>query len=40
VKDSRSFVGRIDELAIYDRALSADEISTHFEMGRPSGDRP
>jgi ferric-dicitrate binding protein FerR (iron transport regulator) len=40
VKDSRSFVGRIDELAIYDRALSAEEILRHFEMRRPSGAQP
>ena len=40
VKDSRSFVGRIDELAVYDHALPEEEIRRHFEMGRPSGGRP
>jgi hypothetical protein len=30
--DSRSFVGRIDELALYDRPLSAEEVRRHFQM--------
>ena len=29
------FKGKIGEVAIYDRALSADEIKTHYEMGKP-----
>jgi len=30
-----TFNGIIDEVAIYNRALSAKEISNHYEMGRP-----
>lgn len=29
--ETRYFVGRMDELALYDRALTADEIRQHFE---------
>jgi hypothetical protein len=29
----RPFVGRLDEVAIYDRALDADEVSKHHEIG-------
>ena len=28
----RPFSGRIDELAIYDRALSAEEVRSHFDL--------
>jgi len=31
----RSFNGRIDELAIWDRALSADEVRAEMERGWP-----
>ncbi len=34
-KDSRSFVGRLDELAIYDHTLSAEEVRHHFRMADP-----
>lgn len=34
-KDSRSFVGRLDELAVYDRPLSPQEIRSRFESARP-----
>jgi DNA-directed RNA polymerase specialized sigma24 family protein len=30
---SRPLVGRIDELALYDRPLSADEVRRHYELG-------
>jgi Concanavalin A-like lectin/glucanases superfamily len=33
--DTRNFVGRMDELVILQRALSAAEISAHFQIGRP-----
>lgn len=32
--DSRPFFGRLDELAIYDRALSDAEVAAHFAAGR------
>jgi hypothetical protein len=32
--DSRSFVGRIDELAIYDHPLSNEEVRHHFGLAR------
>ncbi len=31
--DNRPFVGRLDELALYDRPLSAEEIREHFRLG-------
>ena len=31
----RNFVGRIDELAIVARAMSREEIASHYEVGRP-----
>jgi hypothetical protein len=31
----RPFIGQLDELAIYDRALSQEEISRHYELIRP-----
>jgi Concanavalin A-like lectin/glucanases superfamily len=34
-KDSRSFVGRLDELALYDHPLSAEEIRRHFALATP-----
>jgi hypothetical protein len=34
-KDSRSFVGRLDELAIYDHTLTAEEVRLHFQMATP-----
>jgi hypothetical protein len=37
--DSRSFVGRLDELAIYDHPLSAEEVRHHFDLAAP-GRRP
>lgn len=30
--DSRPFVGRLDELAVYDHPLSADEVQQHFRL--------
>jgi hypothetical protein len=35
-KDSRSFVGRLDELALYDHPLSAEEVRHHFELASQS----
>ena len=35
-KDSRSFVGRIDELAVYDRPLLDEEVRRHFRLGSES----
>jgi len=32
---NRYFQGTIDEVAIYNRALTKDEVRTHYEMGRP-----
>ena len=32
----RTFHGRVDELTIWSRALSAEEIAAHYEEGRPS----
>ncbi len=31
--------GRIDELALYDNALSANEIKEHYKMGKPLRER-
>ena len=31
----RSFVGELDEVAVYDRALTPAEIEAHAELGRP-----
>jgi hypothetical protein len=36
---SRPFVGRIDEIALYERPLSAEEVLRHYELGN-LGDRP
>jgi hypothetical protein len=33
--DAREFVGRLDELAIYDHILSLEEVRTHFSLARP-----
>ncbi len=38
-KDSRSFVGRLDELAIYDHTLTAEEVRLHFQLANPSTRR-
>jgi hypothetical protein len=32
-QDRRPFVGRIDELAIYDRPLTASEVKSHYDLG-------
>jgi hypothetical protein len=32
-EDRRPFVGRLDELALYDHPLSAEEIQEHFRLG-------
>lgn len=32
---SRLFVGEMDEVALYDRALSDDEIESHFQLAKP-----
>jgi hypothetical protein len=34
-RDWRRFVGQLDELAIYNRALSDGEIRQHFQLARP-----
>ncbi len=34
-KDSRSFVGRLDELALYDHPLSAEQVRSHFRLANP-----
>jgi hypothetical protein len=34
-RDWRRFVGQLDELAVYNRALSDAEIRTHFQLVRP-----
>jgi hypothetical protein len=34
-RDWRRFVGQLDELAIYNRALSDGEIRAHFQLVRP-----
>ena len=31
-RDSRSFVGQLDELAVYDHTLTAEEIRNHFRL--------
>jgi hypothetical protein len=31
----RPFIGQLDELALYNRALSADEIASHYQLVRP-----
>jgi hypothetical protein len=33
--DIRPFLGRLDELAVYDHPLSRDEIRQHYELGVP-----
>jgi hypothetical protein len=38
-RDSRSFVGWLDELALYNHPLSADEIQRHYQLADP-GHRP
>jgi hypothetical protein len=37
---SRPFVGRIDELALYNRPLSALEIARHYKLGAPASGTP
>jgi hypothetical protein len=34
---SRAFVGSIDELALYNRPLAAEEVRRHFELGNTQG---
>jgi hypothetical protein len=34
--DIRPFVGRLDELAIYDRPLSSEEVRSHFRLAAPN----
>jgi hypothetical protein len=36
-QDRRPFVGRIDEFAVYDRPLAADEVRAHYRLGRSDG---
>jgi hypothetical protein len=36
----RSFVGQIDEVALYDHPLSALEVRRHYELGTPEGSPP
>jgi hypothetical protein len=33
--DAREFVGRLDELAIYDHVLSLEDVRAHFALARP-----
>lgn len=35
---SRLFVGELDEVALYDRPLTEDEIQRHLHLGRPDAD--
>jgi hypothetical protein len=35
----RFFIGHVDEVAIYDRPLSADEVAKHFQLLRPAKKR-
>jgi hypothetical protein len=35
--NNRPFVGQIDELALYDRPLSAEEVRRHHALGTPGG---
>jgi Concanavalin A-like lectin/glucanases superfamily len=37
--ENRPFVGQIDEVALYDHPLSAEEVRRHYKLGT-SGDRP
>lgn len=39
-RDWRRFVGQLDELAIYNRALSDGEIRAHYELVRPKQKSP
>jgi hypothetical protein len=34
---SRPFVGLIDELALYNRPLAAEEVRRHYELGTADG---
>jgi hypothetical protein len=36
--DIRPFVGRLDELAIYDHPLSAEEVRRHFKLASPKAE--
>jgi hypothetical protein len=36
----RFFIGHVDEVAIYDRALDAGEIRRHYQLLRPGTERP
>jgi hypothetical protein len=37
---SRPFVGRIDEVALYDRPLTVEEVRRHYALGAPGGGSP
>jgi hypothetical protein len=37
---SRPFVGRIDEVALYDRPLTLEEVRRHYALGAPGGGSP
>lgn len=37
---TRPFVGELDEVAIYDRALSEKELNRHFQLARPASKAP
>ena len=39
-RDWRRFVGQLDELAVYNRALSDAEIRKHFQLVRPKKPAP
>jgi hypothetical protein len=36
-KDSRPFIGRLDELALYNHPLSVDEVRRHYHLAGPEG---
>ncbi len=39
-KETRRFVGQMDEIAVYDRPLTEQEIRRHYQLLRPSKDSP
>jgi len=39
-KETRRFVGQMDEIAVYDRPLSGQEIRRHYQLLRPRLDSP
>jgi hypothetical protein len=35
-QSARPFIGQLDELALYNRALRPEEITHHYELARPT----